>query len=97
MIMIDGQTFNPDLDAERLNTQGARVWQLMRDSNWRTLSEIQAECGGSEAGVSARLRDFRKREWGGNTVRRRRRGDSRNGLYEYRLIPNFVQEEFFFE
>jgi len=41
--------------------------------------------GGSEAGISARLRDFRKIKFGGHKVYRRRRGEASKGLHEYRL------------
>jgi len=62
-----------------------RVRDLMRDGRWRTLAEIVELCGGSEAGVSARLRDLRKPQHGGRRVERRRRGEPRLGLWEYRL------------
>jgi hypothetical protein len=40
---------------------------------------------GSEAGVSARLRDFRKSDFGGHVVNRRRRGECSLGVFEYQL------------
>ena len=85
--LFDGPTIDLGLDAERLRTLAGRVWHLMRDGGWRTLQEIREQCGGgcSEAGISARLRDFRKHKWGGHTVRRRRRGDGRRGLFEYQV------------
>jgi hypothetical protein len=80
---FDGKTIEPQ-DTKRLEGQYARVFKLMSDGEWRTLSEIQEACGGSEAGVSARLRDFRKPRNGSHTVNRRRRA---GGLFEYELIP----------
>lgn len=80
---FDGPTYSPALDRSRLNAQLRRVWELMRDGKWRTLGEITAVVGGSEAGVSARIRDFRKDRFGGHTVDRRRID---GGLYEYRVI-----------
>jgi hypothetical protein len=63
--------------------------ELMRDGKWRTLREItEAIGGGSEAGVSARLRDFRKRSFGGHVVNRRRRGAGSAGVFEYQVIIN---------
>ena len=84
---FDGPTFSPQYDVERLTSQLAKVYALMRDGRWRTLGEIADSVGGSEAGVSARLRDFRKERFGGHSVERRRRGEPSDGLFEYRLIP----------
>ena len=83
---FDGPTFSPQYDVERLTSQLAKVFTLMRDGHWRTLGEIADSVGGSEAGVSARLRDFRKERFGGHSVERRRRGEPSDGLFEYRLV-----------
>jgi hypothetical protein len=65
------------------------VYGCLSDQQWRTLAEIRActKCG-SEAGISARLRDLRKHRWGQHTVNRRRRGNGEDGLFEYQLIIN---------
>ena len=81
---FDGVTYEPEHDYQRLNTQMGRVFRLMSDGHWLTLREIAETVGGSEAGVSARLRDLRKEKWGGYTVQRNRRRIS--GVWEYRLI-----------
>jgi hypothetical protein len=47
-------------DGQRIANLRQRVQALMEDHAWRTLGEIRAAVGGSEAGVSARLRDLRK-------------------------------------
>lgn len=88
---FDGKTYEPKKDKKRLTGQAKRVFDLMRDGRWRTLSEIQNATGGSdsEAGISARLRDFRKAPWGSHTVNRRRRGEDTKGLFEYQLILKF--------
>ena len=89
---FDGETFVPYLDGVRLTGQWKAVFAVMRDGAWRTLDEIQEiiVLGGGEyyplQSISARLRDFRKRRFGRHTVPRRRRGDPRKGLFEYRLI-----------
>ena len=85
-----GRTFSPAADGARLATLLAAVWGLMRDGRWRTLGEIQESIGrGSEASISARLRDLRKAEFKAiypcQDVERRRRGPAGNGLYEYRV------------
>jgi len=87
MFDFDGATYCRELDERRLNTLLGRVWELMRDGSWRTLSQISLMTGGTEASVSARLRDFRKqrfaREWGVERVERKRIS---GGLWVYRLL-----------
>lgn len=80
---FDGATFDLALDGERLTTEFARVFALMRDGEWRTLEAIRERVPGSEAGISARVRDFRKQRFGGHKVERRRRS---GGVFEYRLV-----------
>lgn len=80
---FDGRTFDTERDAERLEGQLARVEALMLDGYWRSLATIAAAVSGSEAGVSARLRDLRKTRFGGYIVERRRVTDS---LHEYRVV-----------
>jgi len=88
--LFDGDSYEPEHDHARLVGQLERVATLMRDGQWRTLAEIQHVAGGSEAGVSARLRDLRKRKCGSHVVERRRRGDPADGLFEYRVIWNLA-------
>lgn len=83
--MFDGKTYDPERDEDRLKTQLFSVWGLMRDGKWRTLEEISHAVYCPEASVSARLRDFRKRKFGGHTVER---AYVSRGLFKYRLIPN---------
>ena len=79
---IDGETYNPDLDHERLSGQLRRVFELMRDGQCRTHRQIADVCQGSEAAVSARLRDLRKAKFGGHIVERVR---VNGGLWRYSL------------
>lgn len=83
--MFDGKTYDPERDKERLKTQLFNVWVLMKDGRWRTLEQISARVGCPEASVSARLRDFRKRKFGGHTVEREY---VKRGLFKYRLLVN---------
>ncbi len=89
---FDGQTYEPKFDSSRLRGEMSRVYEMMRFGDWRTLSEIREgirerfQKFDSEAGISARLRDFRKRKWGSHTVNRRRRGDPKRGIFEYQLL-----------
>lgn len=84
---VGGVTFSPEYDAQRLTRQLDRVRALMLDGQWRTLSAIAVAVQGSEAGVSARLRDLRRHEYGGYVIDRRRVGDPRRGLFHYRMAP----------
>jgi len=79
---FDGSTFQPERDGERLRSQLQRVRDLMIDGQWRTLRQIAHQVGGSEAGVSARLRDLRQGRNGGWIVERRY---VERGLFEYRF------------
>ena len=78
------------MESERLTRLYDRVWTYMRDGQWHTLREIAAACRGSETGVSARLRDFRKPQHGGHRVDVERVSD---GLWRYRLVVAGVQGE----
>jgi len=82
---FDGATFDPALDGDRLRILLGRVYALMRDGEWRTLASIAERCGGTEASVSARLRDLRKDRFGAYRVERRRLAPAESGLFEYRL------------
>lgn len=81
---FDGVTYEPDQDEARLASQLRRVFGVMSDSRWHTLAELAERTGGSEAGVSARLRDLRKPRFGHWTVERERVD---GGLFMYRLPP----------
>jgi hypothetical protein len=90
--MYDGITYDRVRDRDRLTSALEKVFHIMLDREWHSLTHIQSlvwilfKSTVSEAGISARLRDFRKPKFGSHTV------DSRhvnNGLWEYRLTPNF--------
>ncbi len=76
-------------DHERLRTLMDRVAHHVTASRrWWTLRELAVRTGGSEASVSARLRDLRKdkfrKVYGAWDVERRR---VEGGLWEYRAVP----------
>jgi hypothetical protein len=86
---FDGETYDKAKDGERLTSLMGRVSSLMSDGQWRTLAQIVTACGGTEASVSARLRDlrkdkFRKRYPNEDVVRRR--VENGNGLHEYKVV-----------
>ncbi len=77
--------FNAKLDGERLGKQLERVRYGMlvvgEQGKWLTLGEIAGHTGYPEASISARLRDLRRM---GYVVDKRRRGEAKRGIWEYR-------------
>ena len=74
-------------DCARLEGQSRRIWNLMIDGVWRTLSEIEHTTGDPAPSISSQLRHFRKTRFGGNIVNKRRRGNQ----WEYQLIIRKAQ------
>ena len=99
LVKFDGAAYAPALDQKRLSSKIHKVFRLMADYRWRTLQEISESVIVPEASASAYLRDFRKKRWGYMVVDRRRRGDPKDGLFEYRLSAplkgELVQDELF--
>lgn len=85
---FDGQTYEEKLDGPRLRFQLERVREYMLAifPTWKALAEIsqelekQYEIKFPEASISARLRDLRKRKFGGYVVEGKRR---EGGTWEY--------------
>ena len=88
MSHFDGDTYEAELDHDRLTRQIDRIRSVMLDGKWRTLYEIAAATSDPEQSISARLRDFRKLKFGSWTVERQRRGEPKEGVFEYRLLPS---------
>lgn len=82
---FDGATYAPEFDQSRLTGQMLRVYDILKLENWETLDEIAATTGDPQQSISARIRDLRKPRFGSHTIDRRRRGDPKNGLFEYRM------------
>ena len=86
-----GVTYDPALDGERLKKQLGRVFQVLSDHKWHSIEKIQDGCWwlrgkngkDSQAGISARIRDLRKPEYGGYKVEHKR---IEGGLWMYRLV-----------
>jgi len=86
---FDGATYEKPKDGERLTTLMGRVYELMRDGKWRTLRQIASKCNGTEASVSARLRDLRKEKFRSRYPSKdviRERVPDGNGLHRYRVV-----------
>ena len=79
---FEGETYSPQQDQKRLKGQLKRVFDAMADGQWWTLETLHTQCGGSQAGISARIRDLRKPKCGSLTVDRER---LTGGLWRYRL------------
>ena len=80
---FDGQTYEPELDKVRLTGQLKAVYSAMSDGEWWTLNCLRLVLNrGSEAGISARIRDLRKEKFGGFEVQRKRD----KGTFWYRLV-----------
>jgi hypothetical protein len=80
----DGETFNRTRDRNRLDVQSLDVWLFMNDGKWHTSKEIEDGTGYNWSSANARLRDWRKPQFGGHTVDRMSMG---GGLFAYRLTP----------
>jgi hypothetical protein len=87
---FDGPAYESKYDHKRLTGQLQRVYNLMKDGRWRTLSEIADATKDPHASISAQLRHLRKERFGAHTVNRRARGERVNGLFEYSLVVNEV-------
>jgi hypothetical protein len=72
-------------------TQLERVHKALQGRQWLTLIELHAVTGDPVSSISAQIRHLRKPEHGSHEIRKRRRGQSRAGLYEYQLVQ--PQEE----
>ena len=83
---FNGSDYVPELDDQRLQGQIKRIYELMKDGKFRTLSEIETLTGDPQASISAQLRHLRKERFGGFVVNRRRRGERKEGLFEYQLL-----------
>ena len=82
---FDGATYDPTQDKDRLGRQLRLVKAVMLDGAWHRLMELAEYTGGSEAAISARIRDLRKAKFGAFTVERRR-VTGEKGLWEYRVV-----------
>lgn len=85
---FDGSDIVPELDQSRLTGQIKRIFGLVKDGKYRTLSEISQLTGDGESSVSAQLRNLKKERFGSHTLNKRRRGYPQEGLWEYQLVIN---------
>jgi len=84
-IHFPGPDYLWQFDSFRLANQHQRVKEIMSRGWWLTLQEVAASVRAPESSVSAQIRHLRKPEFGSHVIEKRRRGDPKNGLYEYRI------------
>lgn len=85
---IDGATYDPDTDFERLSRQLRRVWRVLKanEGKWLHTSHIAQEAGCPETSAGSRCRDFRKDKYGRkNVLCKKCKGHQ--GLWLYGLFP----------
>lgn len=80
---FNGDDYQHERDSPRLTKQIGRVWQAMKDGEWKTLDRIAELTGDPSPSISAQLRHLRKARFGSHVIDRRHVG---GGLYEYRLV-----------
>lgn len=79
---FDGETYVAERDGERLGAQLVAVRDALLDHRWHTLADLALAARASEASVSARIRDLRKRRFGAYVVEREYVA---RGLWRYRI------------
>jgi hypothetical protein len=85
--LFDGATYDEERDRERLARQLAHVRSIMLDGQWHTLPELASGTSWLTTSMSARLRDLRKKRFGGWIVHREYID---NGLWRYRLHHSYT-------
>ena len=83
---FEGSNYARSIDHLRLSGQLRRIFVLMSDGHWRTLSEIEHITGDPQSSISAQLRHLRKEKWGAHEVEKK--NDSPGGTWKYRLRVN---------
>ena len=83
---FDGSDYEDKVDRRRLAGQILRVYECMKDGQWRTVNEIHQVTGDPHASISAQLRNLRKPKFGSYNVVKQIRGERKDSLYEYQLL-----------
>ncbi|MGW8177564.1 MAG: hypothetical protein ACWGQW_02045 [bacterium] len=84
---FDGETYGEE-DYPRLKSQLEAVRKRLKDGKWHTIQDLAEYARNTtgrqvtEASISARIRDLRKKKFGGYTVWRLNYG---NGLWKYKM------------
>ena len=85
-LKFGGRTYSEALDGARLGTCLDKVRAIITNppGRWFTFAELANKAEASEAGVSARLRDLRKPQFGAMKIESKRIG---RGIWAYRQAP----------
>ena len=89
---FDGETYDEELDGERMTTQLELVREIMSDQGWHRILEVANRVDCSESGAAARIRDLRKEKFGSWEIVRRRVAHG-NGLHEYRWTGEVIEPD----
>lgn len=81
---FDGDTYEAEKDHRRLSGQVQRVYEAMRDGQWRTVQMISDLTGDPPASIQARLRDLRKERFGAYEVESHR-SEPNGSIWVYRV------------
>lgn len=86
---FSGDDYVPSRDFKRLSKVAKRVFDVVKDGQWRGYDEIGQLAGLRPAYVSAHLRNFRKVPFGAHTLNKRH---VKNGYYQFQLLvnPDFI-------
>jgi len=82
-VRFNGSDYDPLKDNTRLTGQILRIFNLMKDGEWRTLADIEQKTGDPQASISAQLRHLRKARFGGFKVIK---SNLSGGLFRYKVI-----------
>lgn len=86
----DFDPFGPEItepERKKMSKQLLRVFEIMKDGQWRTLDQIAAFPGmrSPTQSISRYLCFFRAPQYGGHTVNRRKQQNAR--VFEYQVLP----------
>ena len=70
-IIFDGSDYIPQRDNDRLSKQSDKIFNLMKDGVYRTLSQISDMTKEPPSSISAQLRHFRKPRFGSHTLNKK--------------------------
>jgi len=84
---FNGSDYDHVIDGPRLGNQLNKIFELMKDAEYRTLEQISLITSVPTPSVSAQLRHLRKQRFGSHIVNKKNFG---GGLFMYQLIVNKI-------